>query len=81
MMYLTVLHVASGSAIEAASAAFVVGPYLDFDDAVKAGETVKGGVIHNEFLKNESFYTIVQIPHTFHNPYQGIAKLLENWAG
>lgn len=80
MMYLTVLHVASGSAIEAASAAFVVGPYPNFDQAVEAGETVMDGVMHVEFLKNESFYTIIQIPHTFSNPYAGIASLLGKWA-
>lgn len=78
-MYLTLIHVAGGSAVDEASPAATVGPYATAQEAEDAGETVLRAVRHVDFLEQEGFFTVVELPDPPHDPHTAITALLETW--
>lgn len=79
MSFLTVIHVGGGSTVEAANAVSTVGPYATRQEAEDAGEIVYQSVRHIDFLNDECFFTVVEIPDQPQGPHVAIKALTESW--
>lgn len=77
--FLTLIHVAGGSTVEAANAVATVGPYATRQEAEDAGEIVYQSVRHIDFLNDECFFTVVEIPDQPQGPHVAIKALTESW--
>lgn len=78
MSFLTIMHLGGGSEVEAAAPVTTVGPYATAQEAENAGETVLNAVHYIDYLNEECFYTIVEIPDQFRGTQPAIEVLLGN---
>lgn len=79
MSFLTIIHVAGGSTVEAAQTAAVVGPFKTLEEAEQAGDKVHEGVKHVDFLNQECFHSIVELPRHAVTPGMVIQDLLNEY--
>lgn len=78
-MFLTNIHLAGGSTVEAAEPFSVLGPYSTEQEAKQAAQAVFDGVKHVDFLKEECFFIVLEIPDSPQDPNTTVNKLLERF--
>lgn len=78
-MFLTLVHIATGSTVEAAQADQVVGPFPTAEKAEAAGNKIHNAVKHIHTLDQELFCTVIEVPDEPVSANIAIAHLLDAW--